>query len=80
MIKYNIIDYDVKMDLKNKVLYRTCWKLYPLIENYIMERVRSSSPEVYDWYLKSIYPNIFSNTSLDFISDMVVIDHRDYDI
>ena len=45
-----------------------------------MERVRSPSPEVYDWYLKSIYPNIFSNTSLDFISDMVVIDHRDYDI
>ena len=22
-----------------------------------MERVRSPSPEVFDWYLKSIYPN-----------------------
>ena len=29
-----------------KVLYRTCRKLSSLIENYIMEEVRSPSPEI----------------------------------
>ena len=29
-----------------KALYRTFPKLSPLIENYIMERVRSTSPEI----------------------------------
>ena len=62
-----------------KVLYRTCWKLSYLIENYIMEGVRSPSPEIKDCYLKNIFPDMLSNTSLDFILDMGVTDHRHYD-
>ena len=50
-----------------------------LIENYIMEEVRSLSREIWDWYLKSIFLNILSNTTLDFISDMGVTDHKHYD-
>ena len=41
-----------------------------------MEGVKSPSPEIQDCYLKSIFPNMLSNTSLDFISDMGVTDHR----
>ena len=50
-----------------------------LIENYIMEEVRSLSREIWDSYLKSIFLNILSNTTLDFISDMGVTDHKHYD-
>ena len=50
-----------------------------MIENYIMEGVRSSSTEIQDRYLKNIFLSIFSNTSLDFILDMGVTDHRHYD-
>ena len=44
-----------------------------------MEGVRSPSPEIYDCYLKDIFPNILPNTSSDFISDMGVTYHRHYD-
>ena len=40
-----------------------------------MEGVRKPSPEIQDCYLKNIFPSMFSNTSLDFISDMGVIDY-----
>ena len=40
-----------------------------------MEGNRSPSPEIWDCYLKNIFPNMFSNTSLDFILDMGVTDH-----
>ena len=44
-----------------------------------MEEVRSPSPEIQDCYLKNMFPNKLSNTSLDFISDMEVTDHKHYD-
>ena len=44
-----------------------------------MERVRSPSPEMQDCYLKKIFPIMLSSTSLDFILDMGVTDHRHYD-
>ena len=44
-----------------------------------MEGVRSLSPEIQDFYLKNVFPNMLSNTSLDFISDMGVTNHRHYD-
>ena len=62
----------------DKVLYRTCQKLSSFIESYIMERVRSPSPVMQDYYLKNIFSNMFSNTFF-FISDMRVTDHRRYD-
>ena len=40
-----------------------------------MEEVRLPSPEILDCYLKNIFPNMLSNTSLDFILDMGVADH-----
>ena len=40
-----------------------------------MEGVRSPSPEIWDYYLKNIFPNMLSNISLDFILDMGVTDH-----
>ena len=43
-----------------------------LIEKYTMEGVRSPSPEIYNCYLKTIFPNMLSNTFLDFITDMGV--------
>ena len=44
-----------------------------------MEGVRSPSPEIQDYYLKNIFPNMSSDTSLDFISGMGLTDHRHYD-
>ena len=44
-----------------------------------MEGVRSPSPEIQDCYLEKIFPSMLSNTSLDFILDMGVTDHRHYD-
>ena len=44
-----------------------------------MEGVRLPSPEIQDCYLKNIFPNMMSNTSPDYISDMEVTDHRYYD-
>ena len=40
-----------------------------------MEGVRSPSPEIWDYYLKNIFPNMLSNISLDFILDVGVTDH-----
>ena len=40
-----------------------------------MEKVRLPSPEILDCYLKNIFPNMLSNTSLDFILDMGVADN-----
>ena len=40
-----------------------------------MEGVRSPSPEIWDYYLKNIFPNMLSNISLGFILDMGVTDH-----
>ena len=40
-----------------------------------MEGVRSPNLEIWDCYLKNIFPNILSNTFLNFILDMVVCDH-----
>ena len=65
--------------LSEKVLYWSCRKLNTLNENYIMEGVTLSSPEVLNFYLKSIFPNKLSNTFLDFISNLGVTDHRHYD-
>ena len=45
----------------------------------IMEEVSLPSPEIWDCYLKNIFPNMFSNTSLDFVSDMEVTDHKHFD-
>ena len=53
-------------------------RVVPLIENYIMERVMSLSPEIQICYLKNIFPNMLPNTTLDFIYDMGVTDHRHY--
>ena len=53
--------------------------LSALIEIYITEGIRSPSPEIQDYYLKNIFPSMFSNTYSDFISDMVVTDHTQYD-
>ena len=50
-----------------------------LIENYIVERVKSPSPEKYDCNLKNIVPIMLSNNFSDFTSDMGVTDHIDYD-
>ena len=61
-----------------KVLCQICRKLFSLIENYIIEQVRSPSLEIKNCYLKNIFPNTLSNTSLDFISDIVVNDHKHY--
>ena len=47
--------------------------------NYIMEGVRSLFPEIQGCYLKNIFPNILSNTSSDFVSDMGVTYHIHYD-
>ena len=44
-----------------------------------MEGVRWPSPEILGCYLKNIVPNILSNTFLDFISDVGVTDHKEYD-
>ena len=44
-----------------------------------MKGVRSSSPEIQDCFLKNIFPNMVSNTSLDFTSDIGETDHRHYD-
>ena len=45
-----------------------------------MEGGGSPSPEIQDCYLKkNIFPNMLSNTSLDFISEIEVNDHRHYD-
>ena len=44
-----------------------------------MKGVKSRSPEIQDCYLKNIFPSMLLNTSLDFISDMGVTDHRHYD-
>ena len=41
-----------------------------------MEGVRSPSPEIWDYYLKNIFPNMLSNISLDFILDMGLTDHH----
>ena len=43
-----------------------------------MGQIRSPSPEILDCYLKNIFPNMLSNRSLDFISDMGVNDHKHY--
>ena len=55
--------------LTEKAFYGTSRALTSLTENYIMEGVRSPSPEIYDYYLKKKLPNLLSNTSLDFTSD-----------
>ena len=44
-----------------------------------MEGVKGPSPEIQDWYLKSIFPNRLTNTLLGLISDMGVSDDRHYD-
>ena len=44
-----------------------------------MEGVSSPSPEIQECYLKSTFSNILSDTSSDFISDMGVTYHRNYD-
>ena len=44
-----------------------------------MEEVRSPSPEIWDCYLKNIFPNMLSNTSFDFVLDMDVTDNKHYD-
>ena len=77
-INYDTIDYGVTVD-RQKVLYQAWWKLTSSFENYIMEWVRSPSPEIYDCYLKNIFSNLLSNTFSDFIPDMGVTDHRHYD-
>ena len=61
-------------------LYRTCRKLSSLIENQIVEGVRSPSPEIFDSYLKNSFqiPYVVKHF-LDFISDMGVTEHRHYD-
>ena len=43
-----------------------------------MKEVRSLSPKILDCYLKSVFGNMLSNTSADFISGMRVTDHRHY--
>ena len=53
--------------------------MHTLIENYIVEGVRSPIPEKYDCNLKNIVPSMLSNNFSDFISDMGVTDHIDYD-
>ena len=55
--------------LTEKVFYGTSRALTSLTENYIMEGVRSPSPEIYGYCLKKKLPNLLSNTPLDFISD-----------
>ena len=77
--KYDTIDYGVTVDLQKNALNWTCRKLSSFIENYIMEGVRSPSPETQDCYLKNIFPSMLSNISLDLISVMGVTDHRHYD-
>ena len=49
-----------------------------MVENCIKEEVRSPSPEIKDCYLKDIFPNMLSKTSLDFIPYMEVTDHKHY--
>ena len=44
-----------------------------------MEEVRLPNPEIWNCHLKNIFPNMLSNTSLDFISDMGVTDHKHND-
>ena len=44
-----------------------------------MEGVKGPSPEIQDWYLKSIFPNRLTNILLGLISDMGVSDDRHYD-
>ena len=41
-----------------------------------MEGVRSPGPEIWHCHRKNFFPNMLPNTSLDFISDMGVTDHR----
>ena len=53
--------------------------MHTLIENHIVEEVRSPSPKKYDCNLKNIVPIMLSNNFSDFISDMGVTDHIDYD-
>ena len=67
------------MDHQKKVLYQAWWKLTWSFENYIRERVRSPSPEIQNYYLENIFPNLLWNTSSDFIPDMRVTDQRHYD-
>ena len=44
-----------------------------------MEGVCLPSPELQDCYLKNIFRNMLSNTSLDFNLHMGLTDHRQYD-
>ena len=39
-----------------------------------MKKVRLPSPEIQDRHLKKKFPNMLSNTYLDFISDIEVTD------
>ena len=74
--KYDIIDYGVITDLQKKILYRICWKLSSLTENYIIEGDRLTISKIQGCYFLKKIPNILSNTFSDFISDMGVNDHR----
>ena len=43
-----------------------------------MEGIRSPSPDIKNSFLKNIFLDMLSNTSLDLISDMGATDHRHY--
>ena len=62
-----------------KFLYRTCRNLSLLTKNDIMNGVRWPNPGIKAYYLKYIFPNMLSNTSLDFISGIGVTDYTHYD-
>ena len=49
--------------------------LSSLIENYIMEEVKSPTPEK---RFKDDFSNMLSSASRNFISDMEVTDHKHY--
>ena len=59
--------------------YQTCEKLSGLIENYIVEGTKLASVEIQGYYLKNLFPSMFSKTFLDFILDMRVTDRGPYD-
>ena len=65
-------------NLVKVVLIDWKWKELGGVRIY-MEEVRWPSPEILGCYLKNIFPNILSNTFLDFISDVGVTDHKEYD-
>ena len=44
-----------------------------------MDGVRSPGSEIKNCYLKTLFPNMLSNTSSNFISDTGVTDHKYYD-